>query len=135
MHVVFNQCDIITVDIRYGFFPIKFVFRRFFLHRQRIQSARNNETWKQIINKLIPCYAQSIQKFHRILSFWLFKQHFKRFCGFWRCRRHLPREMPQVSVVCAKRNDGTRIWSEIVYIFNKKLVKSFSHYIIHIQNV
>jgi hypothetical protein len=31
------------------------------------------------------------------------------FAFFWRCWRHLPREMPQVSVVCAKRNDGTRI--------------------------
>ena len=27
---------LLTVDIRYGFFPIKSAFRRFFLHRQRI---------------------------------------------------------------------------------------------------
>ena len=44
-----------------------------------------------------------------ILSFWLFKQHF---CVFWRCWCHLPREMLRVSVVCAKRNVGTQIWSE-----------------------
>jgi hypothetical protein len=29
----------ITVDISYGFFPIKSAFRRFFLHRQRILVA------------------------------------------------------------------------------------------------
>ena len=78
---------------------------------------------------MIPCYAQSIQKFRGILSFWLFKQHFKRFCVFWRCWCHLPREMQRVSVVCAKRNNGMQIWSKTSVTDIHRVLDLFINYI------